>query len=78
MLGKGLVHFVATDAHGPRSRRPLMRRAFERVVELVGEPTAIDLCSSNPGRVAAGQAVPVGRRDVSRPRRSWGLRRVPA
>jgi protein-tyrosine phosphatase len=75
LLAEGLVHFVASDGHGPRSRRPLMRRAFDRVVELVGETTAIDLCNRNPGCVAAGQAVNPGRRDVRRPRRGWGLQR---
>ena len=30
LLGRGLVHFIATDAHGVKSRRPLMRRAFDR------------------------------------------------
>jgi protein-tyrosine phosphatase len=76
LLSEGLVHFVATDAHGPRSRRPLMQRAFERVVELAGETTATDLCSNNPGRVAAGQSVTAGRREVKRQRRGWGRRRV--
>jgi protein-tyrosine phosphatase len=71
LLAEGLVHFVATDAHGPRSRRPLMRRAFERVVELTDEATALDLCSVNPGNVAAGRSVRAGRREKPRRRRSW-------
>jgi protein-tyrosine phosphatase len=71
LLAGGMVHFVATDAHGPRARRPLMRRAFERVVELADEPTAIDLCSHNPGYVAAGQSVRPGRRAMPRRRRGW-------
>ena len=56
LLAEGLVHFVATDAHGPRSRRPLMRRAFERVVELTDEATALDLCSREPGQRCGGAA----------------------
>jgi protein-tyrosine phosphatase len=71
LLAEGLVHFVATDAHGPRSRRPLMRRAFERVIELTDEATAIDLCSKNPAQVAAGKPVRAGRREKPRRRRSW-------
>jgi protein-tyrosine phosphatase len=78
LLAEGLVHFVSTDAHGPRSRRPLMQRAFDRAHELVGETTALELCSGNPGRVAAGQSVPPGRREPPRQRRGWGLRRVAA
>jgi protein-tyrosine phosphatase len=78
MLTEGLVHFIATDAHGSRSRRPLMQRAFERAVQLVGEKLAIEICSVNPGHVAADQPVPAGRRDVQRPqkRRGWGLLRA--
>jgi protein-tyrosine phosphatase len=66
MLQERLVHFVATDAHGTRSRRPLMRRAFERTCELTDEEIAIDLCSRNPGRVADGAAVPGGRPNAAR------------
>jgi protein-tyrosine phosphatase len=71
LLAEGLVHFVATDAHGPRSRRPLLRRAFERVAELTDETTAIDLCSRNPAAVAAGQGVRPDRRVVARRKKGW-------
>jgi len=69
MLGQGLVHFLASDAHGVRSRRPLLGRAFERAAELVDEATAADLCCHWPARVAAGGDVPAGRRGI--PRRGW-------
>jgi protein-tyrosine phosphatase len=71
LLAEGLVHFVATDAHGPRSRRPLMRRAFERVAELTSEATAVDLCGKNPAAVAAGQDVRPDRRAAARTKRKW-------
>jgi len=72
MLSQGLVHFVATDAHGTSSRRPLMRRAYERVSELAGEETALELCSRNPALVAEGRAVRPGRRAApTKKRRSW-------
>jgi protein-tyrosine phosphatase len=73
LLSEGMVHFLATDAHGPRSRRPLLRRAFDRACELTDEQTAIDLCSVNPGRVAMGQPVIAGRRERPRRRRRWFL-----
>ncbi len=69
MLSEGLVHFVATDAHGITSRRPLMRRAFDRVVALTDEETAEELCSVNPGLVAQGKSVSAGRRAV--PGKGW-------
>ncbi|NOZ40695.1 MAG: hypothetical protein GXP24_10780 [Planctomycetes bacterium] len=70
MLENGLVHFIATDAHGTKSRRPLMHRAFERVAELTDAATAEDLCCHNPAFVARGEKVPAGRRAV-RNRRGW-------
>jgi protein-tyrosine phosphatase len=66
MLREGLVHFLATDAHGPSSRRPLMRRAFERTVELVGQEVAVSVCCHNPAAVAEGRDVPA----MGGPRRS--------
>src|SRR5690606_27007586 len=60
MIERGLVHFIATDAHGLRSRRPLMHRAYDRVAELVAEDAAADLCSINPELVALGTPVPGG------------------
>ena len=70
MLREGLAHFIATDAHGAKSRRPLLRRAFDEVASLVDDTTAVDLCTVNPGLVAAGEPVPLGRRRVPR-KKSW-------
>ena len=58
MLSKDLVHFIATDAHGPKTRRPLLRRCFERVKQLSGASKAEALCCHNPCAVANGQDVP--------------------
>lgn len=54
MIEQRLTHFVSTDAHGPRSRRPLLRRAFERVVKMTDRKYAIDICCNNPAAVATG------------------------
>lgn len=67
----GLVHFVATDGHGSRTRRPIMSRAFERVSQLAGVDVAVELCSGNPARVAAGKPVRGGRRPALRNGRRW-------
>ncbi len=64
LICEGLVHFVSTDAHSPKARRPLLRRAFDRVVELVGWDVATDLCCRNPGCIAAGEDIPFGRVNV--------------
>jgi protein-tyrosine phosphatase len=79
MITEGLVHIVSTDGHSPRTRRPLMGRAYERICELADVETADDLCGRNPGRIASGRTVPGGRRVVSRHRRaSWWSRRKSA
>ena len=60
-LEEGLVHFLATDAHGTASRRPLMSHAYHRAAELVGQRRAEELCCLNPAAVAAGSEVAAGR-----------------
>lgn len=67
LVADGLVHFIATDAHGAKSRRPLLARAFDRVAQLAGDQAAVELCSENPIRVLDGERVPAGRRR-SKPR----------
>jgi protein-tyrosine phosphatase len=76
MVCDGLVHFVATDAHGIRVRRPRLSRAFRRVVKLVGREAAEVLFCDNPARVAEGRSLTHGR--LWPPRRSaWmGMRKV--
>ena len=61
LVVQGLVHFISTDAHSPKNRRPLMRRSFERVAELTDFETATRLCCRNPACVAAGLDVTAGR-----------------
>lgn len=76
LIEVGLVHFVASDGHGSRSRRPLIRRAHERVEAISDRQTADDLCCHHPARVSIGQTVPPGRRPQlqSRRRQRWWTR----
>jgi protein-tyrosine phosphatase len=78
MVTEGYVHFVSTDAHGTKSRRPLLSPAHQRVIELAGVDLADEVCKHNPAAVAAGQAVVAGRRKVSRPKRAgwWGWKKA--
>jgi protein-tyrosine phosphatase len=78
LLTEGYVHFVATDAHGSRHRRPLIQRAFERVADLTSEPVAKELFADNPAAVADGQCVRPGRRPTFRRKRSWFTRKAAA
>lgn len=43
LLEEGLVHFVASDAHGATSRPPAIAAAFARIAERHGERTAASL-----------------------------------
>jgi protein-tyrosine phosphatase len=53
MLEAGLVHFVASDAHGRDRRPPDLHRARRRIAERWGEDLAERLTEGNPRRVLA-------------------------
>jgi protein-tyrosine phosphatase len=57
MIRENLVHFIATDAHGLRSRRPRMALAASRVQKLADDETAIRVCTTNPRSVFEGHRV---------------------
>ena len=78
MLSQGLVHFLATDAHSPTARRPKMRDAHARAVELAGTRAADMMCQHNPAAVARGERIASGRLPVERPQRGswWPWRRT--
>jgi protein-tyrosine phosphatase len=77
MLQEGLVHFVATDAHGTKSRRPLIDRAYRHAAGIVGSDYAEEICRSNPSLVAAGITVAPGlRKSTKRGLSRWFGRRA--
>lgn len=76
LIAQGLVHFLATDAHGIGRRRPLLSPAFERVAQLSDVETAIDLCCRNPGSVALGRPVTPGCRKTLKSARTGWFRRA--
>ncbi len=65
------AHFVATDAHGSKTRRPLLRRAFQHVTEIASEQIAYELCCRNPARVVRGLDVPVNVQAKTKRKRTW-------
>ena len=73
MCQRGQVHFLATDAHGPKARRPRMRDAHRRACELAGETAANLWCRDYPRLVAQGSDVPAGVVPVEAPKRGWGF-----
>jgi len=55
MLSRGLVHFVASDAHDPQNRSPRLDLAHELVQRKMGEGAAELLFTVNPAIVVEGR-----------------------
>jgi protein-tyrosine phosphatase len=55
LLKKGKVHFIATDAHSPRHRRPVLSKAVKEAVSVIGPKAALDLVTTNPSAVIEGR-----------------------
>lgn len=72
---EGLVHFVATDAHNLRNRRPLMAEGFERLRQIAGDATARELTFDNPLAVVENRPLPFVPGPSSAPNRGL-LRRL--
>ncbi len=79
LLCNGLVHFISTDAHSSKRRRPLLQRAYKRAVRLVGEDMALEVCCRNPMSIVKGQDITDGiRGKASGGFRKWFSRRTAA
>ncbi|HZD47405.1 MAG TPA: CpsB/CapC family capsule biosynthesis tyrosine phosphatase [Silvibacterium sp.] len=57
-LEKDWVHFLATDAHSPERRPPILREAYNVVAKRFGSETAERLCVENPRAVFYGEDLP--------------------
>lgn len=66
MMMDGLVHFLASDGHSHKSRRPRMGRSFQAAAGMVGVELATELCCDNPLSVVQGVFVEPGRRSLER------------
>jgi protein-tyrosine phosphatase len=75
LIRQGLVDFLATDAHGVRSRRPLLSRGMDWVSQAVGLEVALDLCCRNPACVAEGRDIPTSHARPTRSQLGRWLRR---
>ena len=73
LMRRGLVHFVASDAHDATDRAPVLDVAYQRVAWRYGEPCAQALFVSNPRAVLAGDTVEAAIPEV-RARRWWWWR----
>lgn len=75
MLKAGLAHFVASAACDPRSRPPLLGRAYEMVRMMCGDDRATALFCTNPSRVLLGEMIdsttPLTSNSASKPTSFW-------
>jgi protein-tyrosine phosphatase len=71
LMKAGLVHFVASDAHGTRDRTPNMKEAFEYVSDRYGARRAEQLFEWNPRAAVEGKRLPAVDIQEAAPRRKW-------
>jgi protein-tyrosine phosphatase len=58
LLERGLVHLVASDAHGRTDRSPVLSEGFRVARGVVGEQPALDMVGANAKKVLQGLALP--------------------
>lgn len=76
MIDRGLIHFVASDAHRDRRRIPQIEPARAQVAEWTNEAVATLICKTFPAAVAAGDLPDVNALygALPEPRQSWWRR----
>jgi protein-tyrosine phosphatase len=57
-LKHNLVHLIASDAHDAESRPPLLKRAVERAMKIVGEEKAAAMVTVIPQAILDNRAIP--------------------
>jgi len=58
LLKREAVHVIASDAHDPVHRRPIMSEARDAVAELAGAEVAEALVTHNPEAIVEGKSLP--------------------
>lgn len=71
LLERGLVHFVASDAHDTEHRPPMLDAAFQWIEKQHGRELAELLCVSNPRAAIEGGPVDAGAALARRDEKKW-------
>jgi protein-tyrosine phosphatase len=71
LVEHGLVHVIATDAHGIRYRPPVLSEAVEVASDIVGEDVARAMVISRPRAILADTTVTLDPPRHYYPRRRW-------
>jgi protein-tyrosine phosphatase len=71
LLDRGLVHFIASDAHNCDRRSPRLDEASAWLKTNYGESLAETLCVTNPRAALEGELLTSRRGETFTPRRKW-------
>ena len=58
LLKRAAIHVIASDAHDPERRRPVLSEARAAVLELAGAEIADGLVTQNPAAIVEGSSLP--------------------
>jgi len=58
LLGRQAVHVVASDAHDPEHRKPVLSEARKAIASFAGGEIAEALVTHNPAAIVAGKSLP--------------------
>ena len=76
MVKSGLVHVVASDAHSPRHRAPILSKALRALENLIGPEKAKMMVEETPRKILQGESVESFRSTEDRSSRPSLLKRL--
>ena len=71
LMERGMVHFVASDAHETARRTTDMRQAWKAVAERFGPERAEQLLDSNPAAAVRSEALPFETFELNQMKKKW-------
>jgi protein-tyrosine phosphatase len=71
LMSRGLVHFIASDAHDPEYRPPSLRAGYAHVLQNYGTETADRLFITNPAATLTGEYLEVEAPELPAKRKKW-------
>jgi protein-tyrosine phosphatase len=72
-LKLNLVHLIASDAHDAEDRPPLLRRAVEKAMKIVGEEKALAMVTKIPQSILDNQVMPEYGNPVDPQKKKWRI-----
>ncbi len=73
LLQHKLCHIIASDAHSPHRRPPLLTPGVEAAAQLIGAEEALAMVTTIPQAVIKGEQIPVPPPELYNPARRWSF-----